>query len=38
MRPYFGKMTPFGTSLTDREKEGAKEGVAEIRRVEEGCM
>ena len=34
MRPYFGKMTPFGNPITDREKEGAKESVAEIQKVE----
>ena len=34
MRPYFEKMTPFGKTLTDKQKEDNKESVAEIQKVE----
>jgi glutaconyl-CoA decarboxylase len=34
MRPYFEKMTPFGKALSDSQKEGAKENVAQINEVE----
>ena len=35
MRPYFEKMTPFGKTLTDKQKEGAVESSDEIKRVEQ---
>jgi len=34
MKPYFEKMTPFGNSLSDSQKESAKENVAHIKEVE----
>ena len=34
MRPYFEKMTPLGKSLTENQKESARENVAQIREVE----
>jgi len=35
MRPYFEKMTPFGKTLTDKQKEGVVESAEEIKRVEQ---
>jgi glutaconyl-CoA decarboxylase subunit alpha len=35
MRQYFEKMTPFGKALTDKQKEAAKENIAQIMEVEE---
>jgi glutaconyl-CoA decarboxylase len=35
MRAYFGKMNSIGRALTDKQKEGAVENVAQIREVEE---
>mgnify|MGYP000094098924 CR=1 FL=1 len=29
MRPYFEKMTPIGKALTDKQKEGAAENIAQ---------
>jgi len=35
MRPYFEKMTPFGKTLTDKQKKGAVESAEEIKKVEQ---
>jgi glutaconyl-CoA decarboxylase subunit alpha len=34
MRQYFEKMTPFGKALTDKQREAAKENIAQIKEVE----
>jgi len=34
MRQYFEKMTPFGKALTDKQREAAKENIAQIKDVE----
>ena len=34
MRPYFEKMTPIGTPLTDKQKENTTENVAQVGAVE----
>ena len=34
MRPYFEKMTPLGKALTNSQREGATENVAQINQVE----
>ncbi|HBF43331.1 MAG TPA: glutaconyl-CoA decarboxylase subunit alpha [Desulfobacteraceae bacterium] len=34
MRPYFEKMTPFGKTVTDKQKEDGKDNIDKIKEVE----